>query len=455
MTLRRAGTILIYLLQVREAIAGHPQVLALFTIFATIVWAQWAYKTLLSRRYRSHPGEPGIPPPTATVIIPVVDEPLDLFTDVLQRIVKQAPHEIVVVINGPQNPALAQICDDHDVAWIHTTTPGKRNAVRLGVEYATGDVAVLVDSDTIWTDDCLTELLKPFADPAVGGVTTKQRILEPRRHFLTRWADWMENSRALYSMPAQSACGYVACLPGRTIAFRTHVLRSVMPDFMTARFLGVHLEVSDDRHLTSLTLKAGWRTVYQSTSLVYTDAPTGIRKLYKQQLRWARGSQYNHLRMFPWITGHAPLLIPFYFVDIALPFLLIGAVFSWLWRGVHHTGINLLDPFLDAHPGPTGWAVVAAAILIGSTLSMWLRQLRHLNEVPADLAWMPLYVLFSTFFLMPIRVLGWFRMAHTAGWGTRSGGYDGHAHRANPQAAIPYLAGAAILAAEAAVVIHT
>jgi hyaluronan synthase len=86
---------------------------------------------------------------------------------------------------------------------------------------------------------------------------------------------------------------------------------------------------------------------------------------------------------------------------------------------------------------------------------MWLRQLRHLVEVPGDIGWMPAYVLFSSFFLMPIRVLGWFRMAHTAGWGTRTGGYAGGSHRLNPQAAIPYVTGALILAAMAAAAIHS
>ena len=62
-----------------------------------------------------------------------------------------------------------------------------------------------------------------------------------------------------------------------------------MPEFMGERFLGVFLEVSDDRTLTNLTLKAGYRTVYQATSLVYTDCPTELRKMCKQQLRWARG----------------------------------------------------------------------------------------------------------------------------------------------------------------------
>ena len=37
-----------------------------------------------------------------------------------------------------------------------------------------------------------------------------------------------------------------------------------------------------------------------------------MKKLAKQQLRWARGSQYNTLRMLPWMLGHAPMLAFFF-----------------------------------------------------------------------------------------------------------------------------------------------
>lgn len=441
--------VFIFVLQIREAIRGHPDALMLFGVLSLWVWSMWLYKVVISRRYR-----PWTEPHQATtsIVVPVVDEPLDLFRDVLQRIVKQDPDEIIVVINGRRNPDLERVCDEAGVVWTWTVTPGKRNAVRIGVEMATQDIVVLVDSDTIWTDDTLPELLKPFADRTVGGVTTKQRILEPRRSFLTRWADWMESTRIHYSMPAQSALGYVACLPGRTIAFRRTILEWVMPDFLGAKFLGVHLEVSDDRHLTNLTLKEGFRTVYQDSALVYTDAPTKIRKLFRQQLRWARGSQYNHLRMLPWAFGHAPLLVPFFLTDIGLPFLLLGCIMGWVWRALHDTGVNLTSPLLQAYPGPVGWLVVSGLVLGGSTLSMWLRQLRHLHDVPRDLGWMPAYVLFSSLFLMPVRLLGFLRMAHTAGWGTRAGAYTGERRRPNPQAVIPYLLALALIGAELAIV---
>jgi hyaluronan synthase len=295
----------------------------------------------------------------------------------------------------------------------------------IGTKMSTGEITVLVDSDTIWTEGTLAELVKPFADERVGGVTTKQRILEPTRSWITRWADWLENSRALYSMPAQSVVGQIGCLPGRTIAFRRSILMRVMEKFMTEKFLGVFLEVSDDRTLTNLTLKEGYRTVYQHTSLVYTDAPLKVKKLFKQQLRWARGSQYNTLRMLPWMLGHAPVLAFFFVMDILLPFILAGVLGGWVYRSITGQGYNFYEGFLKSYGIQGGIITVVALMVASSVISMSIRQIRHLSEKPTDFFRLPIFIIVSTFFLMPIRLLGFFRMAHASGWGTRAGAYAG------------------------------
>ncbi|WP_456845737.1 glycosyltransferase family 2 protein [Cellulomonas sp. P5_C6] len=413
----------VFVLQLREMFAGQSEIY-LFAFFSTLVWALWILKVVLSRRYRPVTAPYEV---STSVVIPVVDEPLDLFRSVLARIVAQHPDEVIVVINGAVNPALEEVSDEFAplVRWVHTPIPGKRNAVMIGTRMSTGEITVLVDSDTVWTDGTLPELVKPFADPAVGGVTTRQRILDPERSWITRWADWLENTRALYSMPAQSALGQVGCLPGRTIAFRRRILMQVMDAFMNEKFLGVFLEVSDDRTLTNLTLKAGYRTVYQYSSLCYTDAPLKVKKLAKQQLRWARGSQYNTLRMLPWMLGHAPVLAVFFIADILLPFLLLGTILGWVYRSISHTGTNLYEAILETYTGLSGWFWVVALMIVSSVLSMAIRQIRHLHEKPSDFLRLPVFIIVSTFFLMPIRILGFVRMAHASGWGTRAGAYGG------------------------------
>jgi cellulose synthase/poly-beta-1,6-N-acetylglucosamine synthase-like glycosyltransferase len=251
--------------------------------------------------------------------------------------------------------------------------------------------------------------------------------------------------------------------------------------------------VSDDRTLTNLALQSGYRTAYQYTSLVYTDSPTSVRKLFRQQLRWARGSQYNTLRMLPWMLAHAPLLAVFFLADIALPFLLVGAIIGWIYRAATGTGVNFYAAIIESYGISSGVLRVAALVLVSSVMSMGIRQLRHLSERPGDFYRMPVFVLISTLFLMPVRLLGFFRMAHVSGWGTRAHAYAGARHethepapalaasagsaagcgvpnpvhrtpdgppsarrsrqrrrllRLNPAAAVPYLIGATVLALE-------
>ncbi len=423
-----------FILQIRQMVDGHPE-FYLFAVYSAVIWLLWLLKVVLSARYRPFTGTyTG----TTSVVVPVVDEPIDLFRDVIGRMVEQGPGEIIVVINGARNEALEQVCDEFAplVRWTHTPIPGKRNAVKVGTEMSTGDITVLVDSDTVWTPGTLSELLKPFADESVGGVTTRQRILEPTRSWITRWADWLENSRALYSMPAQSVLGQIGCLPGRTIAFRRNILVRVMDRFMHEKFMGVFLEVSDDRTLTNLTLKEGYRTVYQYTSLVYTDAPLQVKKLFKQQLRWARGSQYNTLRMLPWMLGHAPILAVFFLTDIILPFMLFGVIAGWIYRAVTGQGENLYQGILQQYGFSTGFVYVAGLMVVSSVLSMAIRQMRHLAEKPSDFFRLPMFIIVSTFFLMPIRLIGFFRLAHASGWGTRAGAYAGGPMEEDPADAV-------------------
>ena len=94
-------------------------------------------------------------------------------------------------------------------------------------------------------------------------------------------------------------------------------------------------------------------------------------------------------------------------------------------RIVNGTGVNYYGAIIDEYGSTIGVVSVAVLTLLATGLSMGVRHLRHLVEVPGDWWRMPLYVVFSSLFLMPIRLLGFFRMGHVAGWGTRKNAYAG------------------------------
>ena len=141
--------VFVFVLQLRHMFAGQSEIY-LFAVFSTFVWALWVLKVVLSRRYRPVTEPYDV---STSVVVPVVDEPLDLFREVLERIVAQRPDEVIVVINGAVNPGLQQVSDEFAplVRWVHTPIPGKRNAVKIGTQMSVGEITVLVDSDTIWT----------------------------------------------------------------------------------------------------------------------------------------------------------------------------------------------------------------------------------------------------------------------------------------------------------------
>ncbi|MEO6729092.1 MAG: glycosyltransferase [Candidatus Dojkabacteria bacterium] len=413
-----------------------------FVLFFVFVWVIWLFKSILSLFYKPIEENFDI---KSSVIIPVVDEHPDLFDDVLMRITDQIPFETIVIINGDRNHDIEEICKKYKnkgVIYEWTEIPGKRNALKLAFEKAKGDIFVIVDSDTLWTKNTLIELVKPFKDNKIGGVTTKQKIYQSERNYLTRFADWLEDIRSIHSLPSMSITGSVGCLPGRTIAIRKEIILKALPDFLSEKFLGIHLEVSDDRSLTNYVLKYGYNTFFQRTSVVYTDAPVTFPKFYRQQLRWAKGSQYNTLRMFGWMLRKAPFLAFLYFTDIITPFFLYGLFLSIIIRflnGSHSTEI------IKGTPLDNGILLVTLALL-GALLSIGLRQLPHLINKPKDILFLPVFLFMITFILSSIRIIGFATMAEDSSWGTRPRGYKEGSSRVKAESAsdklktrIPYV----------------
>lgn len=96
-----------------------------------------------------------------------------------------------------------------------------------------------------------------------------------------------------------------------------------------------------------------------------------------------------------------------------------------MYRSITGEGYNFYEGFLKSYGIQGGIVTVVALMVASSVISMSIRQIRHLSEKPTDFFRLPVFIIVSTFFLMPIRLIGFFRMAHASGWGTRAGAYAG------------------------------
>src|SRR4051794_17612712 len=146
-------------------------------VFFAYVWALWAAKVLATRFYRPATADPG--GRTASVVVPTFREPEALFRRVLAAVRAEEPAELIVVLDGGELE-LAAVAAEYADQVIRIPKQGKRAAIAAGYRASDPrtDVVVVLDSDTIWAKGTLRELLRPFADPRVGGVTPRQAVFD-------------------------------------------------------------------------------------------------------------------------------------------------------------------------------------------------------------------------------------------------------------------------------------
>lgn len=129
--------------------------------------------------------------PSVSVVLPVLNGAATI-ADALRALLTQAnppqPLEIVVVDNGSTD-ATRDIVRSHGVILLEEATRGPSAARNCGLRYASGDVIVHLDADTLPTRRWLAELVAPFADTQVhvaGGKTMTFRPTTPAQRYMAR-----------------------------------------------------------------------------------------------------------------------------------------------------------------------------------------------------------------------------------------------------------------------------
>lgn len=263
-------------------------------VAGTISWSVWLVRVILSRFYRPTP--PGFRC-TTSVVVPAYREDPDILERCLQSWLAEAPTEVIVVPDLADVEVISRLSrvSDPRLRLLPFAHQGKRSALGVGIRAARGDVVVLADSDTQWEPGLLDAIQAPFADPRVGGVGTRQNAYHPEGSVWRRVADWMIDIRYLDYVPSQGRAGAVACLSGRTAAYRRSVVLPVLNNLEYEFFLGRQCVSGDDGRLTWLVLASGYRTVHQATARTLSMFPDRLYAFLKQRLRWSRNSYRCYL----------------------------------------------------------------------------------------------------------------------------------------------------------------
>lgn len=381
--------------------------LHLFLLFTIYVWIIWLIKFYFSKKYTNYDSKYD---GKVSVVIPVLKEDLEVFERCLSSVKDQKKKsELIVVVDGGDKE-IEKLAEKYADKVISYEWRGKRPSIVDGFNASTGDILILMDSDSYYNSrNGITELIKPFVNPEIGGVTSRQKIFNHRENIIRRFAGWMEDIRFSIGHPAQSYFGGVGCLPGRAIGIRKKFIMQHLDEFLNDYFMGEKSVISDDRALTGYLMRDGYKTVYQSSALVYTDCPNEWKKFIKQQLRWSRGSQRETLRNIHWLIKRNKFTAFCFVTDIITPLLFVSVIFDIITR--HYTAIDNLYGI------PLYLSVILGSV--GMTFSLGVRQSYPVNYQTRDFVYLPIYCLFLTFIQTPIRIYGLIT-CYEQGWMTRS-----------------------------------
>ncbi|NTG51508.1 glycosyltransferase [Agrobacterium rhizogenes] len=257
----------------------------------------------------------------AMVVTKAPSEPFEIVAKTLSAMLAQkVPHDTWLADEDP-SPATLDWChkqgvhvstrkgreDYHRQTWPRRTRCKEGNLAFFydHYGYARYDFVAQLDADHVPEPDYLYQMLRPFADPAVGYVSAPS-ICDHNAH-----ESWSARGRlyAEASMHGSLQAGFNGGLAplciGSHYAVRTAALKDIG---------GLGPELAED-HSTTLMMNAhGWRGVHALDAIAHGDGPCTFTDLITQEFQWSRSLMMILLQYSPKLVGHLPLRLKMQFL---------------------------------------------------------------------------------------------------------------------------------------------
>jgi len=202
--------------------------------------------------------------------------------------------------------------------FLQKTNKGKREAMALGILNAKSDLVVFVDSDSFLEPDAIVNLVQPFCDPKVAGVSGRTDVANAYTNWLTKTQAVRYYIAFRILKAAESYFDSVMCLSGPLSAYRKSEVVKVLGKWVNQTFVGHKATFGDDRSLTNFIVRNN-RTYYQDTAICSTIVPKSNRQFLKQQMRWKRSWLRESLMAARFMWKKEPLMSISFYMGLVIP----------------------------------------------------------------------------------------------------------------------------------------
>ena len=210
-----------------------------------------------------------------TVIITSYKEPRTIGRAI--KCVSSKKHEIIQI--SPDTETLRaglkmvkELKVEKNFKQIKDPCKGKPHALNLAFKEAKGDILILTDGDVFFDKNATEELIKPFEDENVGGVTGRP-ISRDKRNTMMGYFGHLLSDAAHHKRLQTSKKDEFFPMSGYIMAMRNYKLE--LPEDV----------LSDDAYISYVISNKEKNIVYAPKAKAFVKYPTNLSDYYKQKVR--------------------------------------------------------------------------------------------------------------------------------------------------------------------------
>lgn len=232
--------------------------------------------------------------PTITIGIPAYNEEKGIGRTLNSLLKLDYPQELleIIVVNDGSKDKTAQIAKKFaakhpQITVINKKNGGKPSAVNRAIEKATGELFAVLDADSEVAPNSLKTMLPFLEDPKTGAAITRIKVEDGNfLQNIQRFEYVMSN----FLRKIMSHVNILSMTPGVLSVYKTDLLKKL------GGFTKDRNNLTEDLEIALRLKNAGYNVAMAMDAETTTTAPSTVKALWRQRIRWYRGYVSNHLK---------------------------------------------------------------------------------------------------------------------------------------------------------------
>ena len=270
--------------------------------------------------------------PSVSIIVPVWNEETTVLKTIFSLLKLNYPKEklsVFIVDDGSTDntwKVIQRFAKNKQVKLLRKENGGKHTALNYALEFIDSDLVGCLDADSFVHPEALKRMVVQFENSEIMSVTPSIKIFEPRG-----FLGLIQKAEYIFGIFLRKVFSYLNAIyitPGPFSIFRLSVFKTV------GNYKKAHN--TEDMELAMRMQIHGMKIGNVHNAFIYTTAPTNLKGLYKQRLRWVYGFirnsfDYRNIFFKPQYGNLGMIVLPAAGFSVISTLYFAGAmVMSWL-----------------------------------------------------------------------------------------------------------------------------